>query len=118
MLGNRIRIADDLLSRLKGLMFRFHLEEGEGLFITNTPSIHMNFVFFAIDAVFVDHDMKVTKIVRALPSWIGLSFAGSTGAKHVLELPANLPEVDDLRVGDQLVFTPNEDKLQRRLKGN
>ena len=44
-------------------------EPDEGLWIERSPSIHMFFMRFAIDAVFVGADGRVTKVVPDLKPW-------------------------------------------------
>ena len=42
---------------MRGLLGRDGLEPGDGLLITKTGSIHMFFMRFAIDAVFLDKEL-------------------------------------------------------------
>jgi uncharacterized membrane protein (UPF0127 family) len=78
-------------ARFRGLMLRGRLDEGEGLLIRPCGSIHMMFMRFAIDAVFYDQEMRVTKVVRKLPPWVGIAFGGK-GARGVIELPVGAAE--------------------------
>lgn len=57
---------------------------------------------FAIDAVFLDRELRVVKIAAALPPF-RTSFGGK-GAHSVLELPAGRAERMGLEVGDVLEF--------------
>lgn len=68
-------------------MFRRRLREGEGLAIAPCASIHMMFMFFAIDAVFYDAGNRVTKVAPGVRPWIGLAFGGK-GTKAVIEMAA------------------------------
>ncbi len=83
----RAAIADSYWSRFRGLMLRRRLEDGQGLDIRPCASIHMMFMLFPIDAVFYDGDLRVTKVSRRVPPWVGVAFGGK-GAKGVVELPA------------------------------
>lgn len=47
-------VADSFVSRMAGLLNRSSLPAGEALIITRCRSIHMAFMRFAIDAIFVD----------------------------------------------------------------
>lgn len=105
-LGDRVEIADDFLSRAKGLLGRAGLEEGEGLLITRTNSIHMFFMRFAIDVVFLSESMTVKKVVRNVPPWWFAS-GNFWSVAHALELPANHPATARLEEGDILKFTEN-----------
>lgn len=81
----RCRIADNPWIRLRGLLGRSGLDEDEGLLITPSNSIHMMFMRFAIDAVFLDREMVVVRLVEDLKPW---RMATKRGARAVLELPA------------------------------
>ena len=98
VLGDRVARADTFLARTRGLLGRASLDAGEGLWIEPCSSIHMFGMRFAIDAVFVDRDLRVTKVIGALTPW---RFAfGGRGARAVLELPVG--GAASTRVGDVL----------------
>ena len=90
----QMEIADTFLKRLLGLMGRKKILRGHGLLISPCNSIHMFFMRFAIDAVYLDENFVVKKIVENLPAWIGLSIC--FGAKSVVELAAG--EVARLKI--------------------
>jgi uncharacterized protein len=85
---------------MKGLLGRRDLPSGEGILLKPASSVHMAFMRFAIDAVFLDRDMRVVKIAADLKPWRA---AGARGAKSVLEIPAGEAASRGLRVGDRLV---------------
>jgi uncharacterized membrane protein (UPF0127 family) len=62
----------------------------------------MFFMKFPIDAVFLDRDLVVLKIVADLRPW---KTAAMRGARAVLELPAGEAERAGLRPGDRLVLS-------------
>jgi uncharacterized protein len=95
----RCVLADTALARLKGLLGRRELPGGEGILLKPASSVHMAFMRFAIDAVFLDRDLRVLKIAADLKPWRA---AGSRGAKAVLELPAGEAARRGLSVGDRL----------------
>ncbi|MCT4642227.1 MAG: DUF192 domain-containing protein [Bacteriovoracaceae bacterium] len=99
VLGKNVKVASTFLERLIGLMFKKEMKDMDGLLIENCKSIHNSFMFFAIDAVFVDHNNKVVKILRSFKPWRwSLIYLK---AKNVIELPAGtVPE--DLEKGDEL----------------
>ena len=68
-----------------GLLGRRGLAPGEGLLIAHTGSVHMFFMRFAIDVVFVDRARTIVKIVPTLRPW---RVAMARRAKSALELPA------------------------------
>ena len=65
----RCLVADSALLRMKGLLGRAGLADDEGIYLAPAGSIHMFFMRFAIDAVFVDRDLRVTKVVENLRPW-------------------------------------------------
>ncbi|HKD33386.1 MAG TPA: DUF192 domain-containing protein [Gaiellaceae bacterium] len=97
-------LADRPWSRLRGLLGRHGLEPDEGLLLRPVGSIHTMFMRFAIDAVFVDRDYVVLKVVQDLRPW---RFAGARRAKAVLELPAGAAVRTPVAVGETLVVVPN-----------
>jgi uncharacterized membrane protein (UPF0127 family) len=96
----RCVLADTALTRTKGLLGRRDLPSGEGILLKPASSVHMAFMRFAIDAVFLDRDLRVVKIAADLQPW---KIAGSRGAKAVLEIPAGEASRRGLTVGDRLV---------------
>jgi uncharacterized protein len=94
-------IADRPLSRMRGLLGRSGLPAGEGLLLSPAPAIHTAFMSFAIDAVFLDSELRVIQIVQALRPW---RFASSRRARAVLELAACESDRRGLRVGDRLAL--------------
>ena len=95
----RVRVADSYFTRLKGLMFRKELEEGEGLLLKNCSSIHCCFMKFPIDVVYINDKMIVMKVETVRPWRVGSIVRG---AKHVLELAEGT--ASGLKTGDMLIF--------------
>ena len=85
---------------MKGLLGRAHLPPGEGILLRPASSIHTHFMPFAIDAVFVDDDLRVLKVAERLRPW---RMAGRRGARAVIELAAGECERRGVRDGDRLV---------------
>lgn len=100
VVGDRIRVARSFRDRTVGLLATAHLGPGEGLWIEGAPSIHMWFMRYPIDAVFVDATGQVTKVVPNLKPWRVVWWA--RGAKDCLELPAGAAEAAHIAVGDRL----------------
>ena len=91
-----------MFGRGLGLMFRRGLGAGRGMWINPCSSIHMMFMRFPIDAVFLDRAERVRKVYRRLPAWYGIGW--SVGARSVLELPPGSTSDLDLRKGDQILI--------------
>lgn len=99
----RCLVADTPPRRLRGLLGRPGLETGEGLLIRPTNAIHMWFMRFAIDAVFVDGDGLVLRVAEHLRPW---RMAAKRGAHCVIELGAGECARRGLAAGDRLLLTP------------
>src|SRR5262249_53973460 len=95
----RCVVADSAWLRMKGLLGRSGLDEDEGLLLRPGSSIHMFFMRFPIDAVFVDRDFEVLRIAPMLGPW---RMASKWRSKMVLELPAGRCERVGLAEGDRL----------------
>lgn len=96
------RLASSYVARFLGLMGRKSLPEGGGLLLTRSSSIHSFFMRFAFDALFLDNEDRVVKVVAAMRPW-RIAFGGR-GAKHTLELPAGVAERSLTQPGDRLLF--------------
>jgi uncharacterized membrane protein (UPF0127 family) len=85
-LADNVEVANNMISRLIGLMFRNKIDKGRAMLITPCNSIHTFFMRFPIDVVFLDDQFRVIKIVRAMQPW-RMSWP-YWRASQVLELPA------------------------------
>jgi len=94
----QLETADTFLTRFCGLMLRKRLPAGRGLLIAPCSSIHMCFMRFAIDAIFIDQDYRVLKVVRNVKPWIGLAWCRK--AWGVVEVAAG--EADQVKAGDTI----------------
>lgn len=97
----RCTLADSPVTRLKGLLGRDGLEQGEGLLLRPASSIHTFFMRFPIDVVFLDRTLVVLGIEDTVDPWRS---ASKRGAKAVLELPAGESSRRGLTVGTQLTL--------------
>lgn len=94
-----VELADNFLKRLRGLMFRRRLEKSCGLLLAPCNSVHMLFMRFAIDVVYLDENFYIKKIVRDLTPWLGMSCC--FGAWAALELPSGDADRLNLAVGQK-----------------
>ena len=81
----RCLVADKPLTRLRGLLGRGPLREGQGLLLRPAAAIHTWFMRRPIDAVFLDRGLVVVGVATNVKPW---RFAGRRGAHSVLELAA------------------------------
>jgi len=102
--AERCRVAASLRERTVGLLATPSLASGEGLLIERTQSIHMFFMRYPIDVVFVDRDARVTRTVAALRPWRVVWWA--RGARDCLELPIGALAASGTATGDQLAVEP------------
>jgi len=93
-----------------GLMGRASLAPDAGLWLPDSNGIHMMFMRFPIDAVFVDRpdaadggSRRVVAVRPALRTWIGL-VPLVRGAHGVLELPVGTIERSGTLVGDVIAL--------------
>ena len=101
--GVKAGICRSITSKLKGMMFLSRNKAKPLLFIfekeRNIP-IHMWFVFFPIDVLFLDDRMQVVEIKRGLRPW--QSFTSRKAWRVAVEIPSLRPY--KARLGDRLTF--------------
>ena len=100
VLAERLDVAGNPITRALGLMFRRRFEAGRGLWISPCSGIHMFWMNFAIDAVFVDRKLRVVKTYPRLGRWRVVPLV--LGAHSVFELPAGTLDGLAVKKGDQL----------------
>ncbi len=100
VLADKVKVAATFLKRLIGLLDREYLNEGEGLVISPSNSIHMFFMRFAIDALFLDKKGEVVAILRSFKPWelSRIYF----NAYSVIELPSGIIEKTRTMIGDRI----------------
>ncbi len=109
VLASAIEVADGLWGKFRGLMGRPSLPAGHALWLPESNGIHMMFMRFAIDAVFVgapdggDGARPVLSVHEGLPAWRGL-VPLVRGAHGVLELPVGTIAATGTAKGDRLLI--------------
>jgi uncharacterized membrane protein (UPF0127 family) len=102
VLAERVERATSMRARLRGLLGRNSLPEGEALVIEPCSSIHTFFMRFAIDAAFVGKDGRVLRAIPDLRPWRATRVYPS--AALVIELPAGTLQRTATAEGDALAF--------------
>ena len=97
----RVVVADRAHRRMRGLLGRKYLRQGEGMVLRPGWSIHTAFMRFPIDAVFLDADQVVIKVEHEIGPWRTVS---CRGAREVVELPAGECHRRGLEVGDRVAW--------------
>jgi uncharacterized protein len=108
LLAARVEIAAGLWAKFMGLMGRSSLAAGDALWLPDSNGIHMMFMRFPIDAVFLgaagaDGNRTVLAVHPHLPAWRGV-VPLVRGAKGVIELPAGTIATTRTTVGDRVAF--------------
>ena len=110
VLATRLEVADSLWGRFMGLMGRASLDDDAGLWLSGANGIHMMFMRFPIDAVFLGRPIateggaqEVLSVHRGLRAWVGL-VPIVRGAFGVLELPVGTIERTATAVGDRVML--------------
>jgi uncharacterized membrane protein (UPF0127 family) len=106
VLATEVESGDGLWAKFRGLMGRPSLAAGAGLWLPDSNGIHMMFMRFPIDAVFVgrpgpDGSRRVVAARSNLPTWRGL-VPLVRGAHGVIELPVGAIVATGTVVGDAI----------------
>lgn len=110
VLADRLEVAAGLWAKFRGLMGRATLAPGAGLWLPDSNGIHMMFMRFAIDAVFVGRPdasaggaRTVVSVHPDLAAWTGI-VPLVRGAHGVLELPVGTIAATGTAVGDRIIL--------------
>ena len=88
---------------MRGLLNRSSLHPFEGLVIERCKSIHMIFMRFAIDVVFIGKDNKVVGLVKNIkPFYLSSVFLN---AEYAIEVPVGTIEQSKTEIGDLINIT-------------
>ena len=99
-LSNNVAVADNLLKRMKGLLGKKEMLNGEALWIKPCISVHTFFMKFPIDVLFLDKRSRVIAAIKNIQphrlTWI------YPNALSALELPTGTLQITDTRIGDEI----------------
>jgi uncharacterized membrane protein (UPF0127 family) len=95
-------LANTFWLRLRGLLGKKSLQEGEGLVLVGEKSIHTLFMQFPIDIVYIDKTYQVIRVDENMVPYRLGPFV--TQSAYVLEVPVGTIAATGTRVGDQLKF--------------
>lgn len=101
IVATEVRVASSFWQRFRGLMFTRSLHDGEGLLLAPCNSIHMMFMFYPIDAIFLDTGNRIKALYQKLTPWIGLS-SWHSDVTSVLELTSGTINKTGVRIDDVL----------------
>ena len=102
LLASRVEFADSFWGRFRGLMFRSKNSD-LALIFPKTRTIHTFFVFFPIDLIYTDEEMRVVELREDLQpfSW----YSPKRKSKHLIELVSGKISECDVKLGDVLSLT-------------
>jgi hypothetical protein len=99
VIASEVELADSFWRRLRGLMFRRRFPSGKAMFFKfkkpGRHGVHMSFMWFPIDLVYLDSGFKVVEVRARLKPW--RVHWPKAAAKYLIELPAGV--VNRTRVG-------------------
>jgi hypothetical protein len=104
VLADRLRPAHTHWTRLRGLLGTRSLPDGEGLWLRPCRQVHMFWMRYAIDVVFLDADATVLALVESLQP--GTLSPKVSGAASVLELPVGTIARAGLTHGTRIDIQP------------
>jgi hypothetical protein len=104
VLGRRVRLADTLVSRVRGFLFRRQPVMGEGLLLAPCKGVHMYGMAFPLDVLLIDRGGVVVAAHPELPP--GSRTPIYRTAVYALELPAGAIAATRTHVDDRLSWTP------------
>jgi uncharacterized membrane protein (UPF0127 family) len=102
----RVSEARSFWAKFRGLMGRASLGSDQGVWFPGTTSIHMFFMRFAIDCLFLSAPdpagrRRVVAVRTSLPPWRGIVMP-VRGADGLVELPAGVVAGTATQVGDEV----------------
>jgi uncharacterized protein len=99
-LATDVKVADTLFARMKGLLGKKLLPQGEALWIKPCFSVHSFLMKFPIDVIFLDNRNQVVAVVNNLtPNRLTRLYPQSSS---VLELPIGTIDASNTAIGDKI----------------
>lgn len=105
LLLDRVMRPTTTLERMRGLLSRPPLQDGEGMLLAPCASVHTFGMRYPIDLVFLTRAWRVRRVVPALKP---LRLAGSFGAAMTLELASGAATTLRLAPGQDLLWRDSE----------
>jgi len=107
ILSKRYRICKSVASKARGLMFTDEatVRSNALLFEFNRPArqgLHMFFVFYPIDVIFLDEKKKVVDVKERFMPFT--AYNSTEKSKYVIELPQNTIKRSKTTTGDRLAW--------------
>lgn len=104
ILAENVEVADSFWKRFRGLMLRKNFEKGDALLFKFPEErkfgIHTFFLFFYIDLIYLDEDLKVLEIKKDLPPF--RFYNPEKKAHKLVELRGGTLENKNIEEGEKL----------------
>lgn len=101
VVATNVAEARSFIARGRGLMLRDSFPSGTALIIDPCSSIHMFFMRFPIDVLYMNREHQVVRAQAGIKPWrVGPIW--TRGAKYVIELPEGAIARSHTQIGDQL----------------
>ncbi len=101
VVAQEVEVADKFWPKFRGLMLRRKFKSGEAiLFKFKKPgrySIHMFFVRFPIDLVYLDISLKFVEIHKGIKPW--RFYRPKSASSYLVELPAGVVDAFNIKIG-------------------
>jgi uncharacterized membrane protein (UPF0127 family) len=97
----RGELADSLWTRFRGLMLRQSLDADQALIIDPCSSIHMFFMRFPLDVLYVDRHDRIVRVQENIQPW-RIGPLRTKGARYVVELPVGTIARTGTTIGDTI----------------
>jgi len=106
VLADKVELAETFWRRFRGLMFRRNFPKGQTLLFKLAKSgrygVHMFFVRFPIDLLYLNQDFVVVDICRELGPW--RIHRPKVKANYIVELPAGTISLTRTKIGHKLAL--------------
>ncbi len=106
IIAGEVELADSFWRRFRGLMFRRRFPSGKALFFKfNKPGrhrVHMYFVRFSVDLVYLDSSFKIVEVRARLKPW--RVYWPKAVAKYLIELPAGAVTRVQISIGHKILL--------------
>ena len=104
VLAGRSKIRDNILTKGLGLMFKPNLDDEGYVFVFKydiIAAIHMLFVFFPIDILWLDRNKNIVEIREKVKPFT-LSVIPKYRSRYFIEIPAGTIERTETDIGDKI----------------
>lgn len=111
-----VEIADDELTRVKGLSDRKTISSNQGMFfVFEQPGNYgfwMKDMLFAIDIIWIDQNFVINHIEKNIsPDTYPKLFYSNTESMYVLELLSGSVDKFNIKIGDKVILEKNNEAL-------